>query len=174
MKYIHPIYTKYSCDDFGNIYGPRKCLKPTLHHTGYLVVSICNKSSKKQYRCHRFIYECIYGNIPNDKVLDHIDNNKTNNKISNLQLLSSGNNTRKARAIKNWAKSGEDNPTAKLSNDQAFNLFRDLELGLSNNELGNKYKLHPRYVSLIRHKRRWKNLWQEYEASTTISTESRV
>ncbi|MBD5020812.1 HNH endonuclease, partial [Xanthomonas citri pv. citri] len=29
--------------------------------------------------------------------------------------------------------------------------------------------LHPRYVSLIRHKRRWKTLWDRIERSTTIA-----
>lgn len=28
----------------------------------------------------------------------------------------------------------------------------------------------PRYVSLIRHKRRWKSLWQQVEGSTTIES----
>lgn len=169
MNYTHPTYKDYSCDELGNIYGPRKCLKQTLHHTDYLVVSICSQGSGKQYRSHRFIYECVYGLIPANKVIDHIDGNKQNNAIYNLQLLTRGENTRKARKDKEWGQSGQDNPQAKLTNNQAFSLFDDLHKGLTNNELANKYNLHPRYVSLIRHKRRWKKLWQEYEGSTTIS-----
>ena len=168
MKYTHPIYSNYSCDEFGNIYSPKKCLKQTLHHTGYLVVSVFNNKIKKQYRAHRFIYECVTGEIPKDKVIDHIDGIKTNNALSNLQVLTSGSNTRKARLAKDWGQPGQDNPKAKLNNENAFNLFKDLEKGLSNTELGIKYNLHSRYVSLIRHKRRWKKLWQEYETSTTI------
>jgi hypothetical protein len=167
MNHIHPIYTNYSCDEFGNTYNQTRLLKQVLHHTGYLVISVVKNKQRKQYRVHRFIYECIKGDIPKDKVIDHIDDIKTNNIISNLQVLSRGCNTRKARLRKNWGKAGQDNARAKLNNNTALDLFKDLNKGLSNTELGIKYNLHPRYVSLIRHKKRWKKLWQEYETSTT-------
>lgn len=43
------------------------------------------------------VYECIRGNIPKDKVVDHIDNNKKNNRIDNLQLLTPKKNSNKCR-----------------------------------------------------------------------------
>jgi hypothetical protein len=45
---------------------------------------------------HRLIYSAKFGDIPKDKVVDHIDNNKLNNSINNLQLLSVKENVRKS------------------------------------------------------------------------------
>lgn len=58
---------------------------------------------------------------------------------------------------------------SKLTNMEATNLIYDLIAGMNNVEAGEKYSLHPRYVSLIRHKRRWKTLWDRIERSTTIA-----
>lgn len=40
------------------------------------------------YLEHRVIYAMHYGEIPDDMDVDHIDNNRGNNRIENLQLLS--------------------------------------------------------------------------------------
>lgn len=165
--YYHPIFTNYCCDKKGNVFSKYKKLNPSIHHTGYAVINVFLNKKKKQYRVHRFIYECIVGNIPRYLVIDHIDNNKLNNCIQNLQLLTSKQNTRKAALEGNFGLKGEENPMSKLTNIEAFNLFNDICLGMLNKDLAIKYNLHPRYVSLIRHKKRWKNLWQKFEASTT-------
>lgn len=39
------------------------------------------------YRCHRIIYELFFGKIPEGYVIDHIDGDSSNNKISNLRLV---------------------------------------------------------------------------------------
>ena len=50
---------------------------------------------------HRLVYKQKYGPIPKDRYVDHIDDNKGNNSITNLQLLTNSENTRKAYANKN-------------------------------------------------------------------------
>lgn len=56
---------------------------------------------------------------------------------------------------------GEKNGMSKLSNEQAKSLIKEIiETDLNNRELGEKYNLHKRYVSLIRNKKRWKSIWE--------------
>ena len=55
------------------------------------------KLFKKKYKAHRIIWIMHNGNIPEELTIDHIDNNKLNNKIENLQLL-----TRVANVKKFW------------------------------------------------------------------------
>jgi hypothetical protein len=50
---------------------------------------------------HRLVWKQKYGDIPKDRFVDHIDDDKGNNKITNLQLLTNSENTRKAYANKN-------------------------------------------------------------------------
>jgi len=81
----HPVYQDYSCDPTtGEVKLKRgKITKGNLNSTGYM----CFSMPKINYYVHRFIWECVNGVIEDNKVIDHINNNKTDNKISNLQLV---------------------------------------------------------------------------------------
>ena len=48
-----------------------------------------------EYMTHRIIYQMFNGNICNSKVVNHIDTNSLNNKISNLELVTTAENNRK-------------------------------------------------------------------------------
>ena len=54
-----------------------------LHHEGYIDVKINNK----QYRVHRIIYMMFYGHIPRNMQIDHINRNRTDNRIENLRVV---------------------------------------------------------------------------------------
>jgi hypothetical protein len=58
---------------------------------------------------------------------------------------------------------GDRNGCSKLDNVSAMWLIYGAICGESNVSLGEKFNLHPRYVSLVRHRRRWKWLWDEME-----------
>lgn len=49
----------------------------------------CNK---KRYFAHRVIWEMHNGKIPNNKQIDHINQNKQDNNITNLQLVTATQN----------------------------------------------------------------------------------
>lgn len=44
------------------------------------------------YYVHRFIWECFNGEIPEGLVINHLDENPTNNAINNLSLVSQADN----------------------------------------------------------------------------------
>lgn len=56
---------------------------------------------------------------------------------------------------------GEKNPRAKLSNEDFFKMVELFKIGKTNKEIAEIYGLHDRYVSLIRHKKRFCKLWEE-------------
>jgi len=61
--------------------------------------------NKISYPAHRLIYIYHYGDIPKNMEIDHIDHNKSNNKIKNLRLVSPSGNQRNKSACRN-SKSG--------------------------------------------------------------------
>lgn len=50
-----------------------------------------------QYRAHRLIWGYVFGSIPKDMEIDHIDGDTQNNRLSNLRLASSGQNKHNSR-----------------------------------------------------------------------------
>lgn len=64
---------------------------------GYYKVELKGRS----YLCHRIIYELHNGLIPDGKYVDHLDQNKSNNNIANLRLVSRVENARNCRKSSN-------------------------------------------------------------------------
>ena len=100
--YSHPFHSNYYSSKEGEIYSKKsnKILKLQKHTAGYLIFNISNNSKGKNYYVHRYVFECFYGSIPKDKQVDHIDNNKINNNIKNLHLLTPKENINKSHCKK--------------------------------------------------------------------------
>ena len=82
----HPEYKNYLGNKDGKIFSllSNKVLTGYIQN-GYIRVSL-NKISKG-YPLHRFIYECYNGKIPETYQIDHINDNKLDNSLNNLQSL---------------------------------------------------------------------------------------
>lgn len=83
---------------------------------GYRIVSIRNGVTKLQCRVHRIVWIAARGVVPSGYVIDHINNNKADNRIENLQILTPADNSRKAKEDGLY-KTGEDNKACKISPD---------------------------------------------------------
>ena len=163
----HPYWTAYSADKNGSVYGQSgQRLKPIIHHTGYVVYTIRQHGLQQQVRGHRFIWECLVGPIPEGLVINHKDGNKMNNCLDNLECVTHQRNCVHAfeTGLRKGA-AGEDNSRSKLSAKDFFDLV-DMLPTCTNREIGDKFGLHPNYVSLIRHKKRWRALWKLVEESS--------
>ena len=73
-----------------------RLLEGTETPTGYLVVSLREKNDKRQIRIHRIIWTAVHGIIPEGMTIDHINNDKHDNRIENLQLMTAVDNSKKA------------------------------------------------------------------------------
>lgn len=99
----------------GIFYDEPKELKGT-ELNGYRVVSIRNGGTKLQCRVHRIIWISQNGIIPEGYCIDHINNDKQDNRISNLQLLTPQENSHKAKEDGLYLE-GLDNKVTKLDPD---------------------------------------------------------
>ena len=59
-------------------------------------VKLKGEGNNKHYHIHRLVWETFKGNIPEDMVIDHINCNRLDNNLNNLQLISQSENIKRA------------------------------------------------------------------------------
>lgn len=110
--------------------------------------------------CHRIVYALVHGECPAVMTIDHLDKNKSNNSIENLELVTRNENSRRAHTGAK-GKRGEDSSNAKVTKEDVLSMYVMFDQGLSNKQVGDLFDLHDRYVSLVRHGKRWGWLYKE-------------
>ena len=82
---------KYQISNLGNVYSliTNKILKPRLTLDGYYQVDLCKNGVKKHLYIHRLVAQSFLDNPKNYKIVNHKDENSTNNIVSNLEWCNS-------------------------------------------------------------------------------------
>ena len=84
IKDYEGLYAVTSC---GKIYSykSKKFLKPFDNGKGYLQVILCKDGKQKHYRVHRLVAQTYLPNPDNLPQVNHIDEDKSNNALPNLE-----------------------------------------------------------------------------------------
>lgn len=77
-------------------YEPEKILKHTKSSAGYAVISICINGQSTVCYIHRILAETFIPNPDNKKYVNHIDGNKMNFSLDNLEWVTSSENNKHA------------------------------------------------------------------------------
>lgn len=138
-----------------------KILKKFTGKFGYIHVNLYKNKKLKQHRVHRLVM-LAFTHMPNDKTnVNHIDGNKSNNNLSNLEWCSHKENTIHAYKI-GLAKGrpGEQNSNNKLTTKQVLEIRTLYTQGnWTHRELAEKYSISRRHVGDIINRKRW--MWLE-------------
>lgn len=71
-------------------------LKSQPNHNGYLSQMFCVNYKQKLIKVHRVVWESFNGKIKEGMQINHIDGNKTNNSLNNLEIVTPKENTQHA------------------------------------------------------------------------------
>ena len=114
---VHPVYDQYAASKCGKVVNiDRKAiLLGKLETSGYLLCTVRAKNAKvrKTVQVHRFVYECYHGIIPDGLVIDHINDDRIDNRLCNLQLLTPQENS--IKAAKNRGKRSPPRPVVAIN-----------------------------------------------------------
>ena len=95
-----------------------RILRPVIKSSGYLKVVLCKNGRVKQFQLHRLVANAFIPNLDNKPQVNHLDENKLNNCVYNLEWATAKENinhgTRNERAgysrskpILQYSKSGD-------------------------------------------------------------------
>ena len=96
----------YTCGTNGQIYSfiTKRYLSECVSKGRYSVVNLkCIDGKCRKFLWHRVIWTFFYGTIPEDKEINHVDENKQNNTLSNLSLCTHRENCNWGTAIERSA-----------------------------------------------------------------------
>lgn len=87
-------YSKYQLNIHGQVRNVKtgRLIKHWVHTAGYYAVELCESGCRKKHLVHRLIAEAFLDNPHNKDCVNHIDGNKKNNDIGNLEWCSKGEN----------------------------------------------------------------------------------
>ena len=166
-NYLPEVKDIYLIDEQGNVYSEFKkgYLKPSLNHKGYLRYAIKLKNGKeRQLFIHRLLMIC-YNYIENHEEMqvNHIDGNKLNNNLNNLEWITNEDNMK--HAVKNNLiahQIGESNPCNKLSEQTVLEIIDHLlNKDMSVSDMAEIYNCSKSTIYAIKGKRNWRYLTKD-------------
>ena len=113
---IHPIYDLYASDKNGEFIHITKKVtsKGYKRGNGYMQCNVRKYGGRfKRYYVHRFVFECFNGLIPEGKVIDHINDDRKDNRLCNLQLLTPQENCKKSAKNRDYTFNAENHKNKK-------------------------------------------------------------
>lgn len=115
-----------------------RIMKQEVCHS-YFTVHFRKNCTDKRFFVHRLVASCFLDDYKQDLEVNHIDGNKLNNVIENLEIVTKIENIRHAIRTGLLKQYGEDSVKSKFSNAQADIIRTEYQNGAMQEELANKY-----------------------------------
>jgi hypothetical protein len=136
---------------------PGRLMKPLKMKIGYLQVKPTIEGKNVQTYVHWMVAEVFLGPRPPDTDINHIDGDKTNNVVANLEYVSHAANMQHAGRA-GLMVCGEAHSRAKLTEEKVREMRADSEAGVSGRELSERYGVSRGAVSQIVNRQKWKQV----------------
>lgn len=121
----------------------------------YLSVTLCNTVIKKMFNVHRLIIEAFKGK--SKLVCNHIDGNKFNNCIDNLEWVTQDENMKHAKRIGLRDMCGEKHPMVKLNNDKVL-IIRHMFPMYTYRELADMFNVYRSTIEKVINRKTWRHI----------------
>lgn len=109
-------YPAYSVSDSGHVrHGNRRLSTAAVNSRGYPLVMLYRNGRGKLFLTHRLVASVFCPNPRRRRCVDHIDNNKRNNRAQNLQWVTRRQNSAQAHTRDGVNVRGQRNGNAKLT-----------------------------------------------------------
>jgi hypothetical protein len=151
---------------FSDRFGLPKEIRQTRKQNGYLKFNARPSPNEScTINSHRFVWVYFNGRIPDGMEVNHINFDKTDNRIVNLELVSAAENMRHAvkngRLKNNGRHSvGVGNIKAKLNPAKVIEIRRLLAQGMRGTAIAKMFKVGSSTIYDIKSGAKWGHVWQ--------------
>ena len=87
IYFTHPTYIRYASDHYGNVINIRESMYLDKDESGFIYIGSKDSHKKIKYSLDKFVWESLNNIIPKNSIIEHIDGDILNNKLSNLRLV---------------------------------------------------------------------------------------
>ena len=153
-----PLHPRYEISQSGIIRNSEnKAIKSQyVGSTGYYMVSFSYAGKTKTFRVHQLIAKTFIDNPCNYTDINHIDGNKLNNAIGNLEWCNHSQNMKHAFATGLVNNTGEKNGQSKLSESNVIEIKKMLKNGnISQYKIASIYGVSRSCIQGIKLGRLW-------------------
>ncbi len=151
-------YEKYSVSDFGRIRNDKtgRIMKTPCGKNGYARLMLYNDMGGSCKTVHKLVVKTFIPNTENKEQINHIDGNKMNNNVTNLEWVSPSENIRHSfvNGLSKGPK-GEINGQCKLTEVEVLEIRRLRKEGWKQNEIARKFNVVQGQISYIVNKKSW-------------------
>lgn len=157
-----PEFSNYQISNLGFIRNKKtgRILKSATNGSGYLGCSLSNKGKKSTKKIHRLVAEMFLTKTEDNQEVNHIDGNKLNNRLDNLEWVSKSANIKHAydKDLISPSK-GEKHYKSFLTQEdidwiRTNYIPRDKEFGST--ALAIRFNISQSAISNIIHRKSWK------------------
>lgn len=138
-----------------------RVLAQSIDACGYLHVRPSIKGKETSKYTHRLVAEAFIPNPENKPQVNHMDGNKQNNHVSNLEWATAKENMRHATDTGLVNNSGENNASSKLTEDDVSFIRKHYNpdtTDFNQKALAEKFGVSQPAISKIVHRKRWKHV----------------
>jgi len=139
--------------------GKRAVLKPATDKKGYRRVGLIIDGRLVTRKVHRLIANAFIPNPQGKPQVNHIDGNKSNNHVGNLEWVTQSENKKHSFALGLENNNGSNNPYSKLNEKDVLMIRRCFDEKIkSTRDLANEYGIHISTVRKIGNRKVWKHI----------------
>lgn len=165
--FIPAVKDRYYISDNGDLFtdGGTRQLRDGVKG-GYIKNSLVLKDgSSKSFFRHRLVMMCFNPREDADEYqVNHIDGNKLNNCVDNLEWCTNQENRIHAVKLGLAARlTGEDNPFSKLKEVEVLDIVTDLLNHIPYSQIMKKYNCSKSTISAIKNKRNWRYITEDID-----------
>lgn len=133
-----------------------RILSTHLDRYGYPICKLWRDGKGKNYTVHRLVALSFLGNENNKPQVNHIDGNKINNSIDNLEWVTNSENDIHAYDLGlRSTRKGVDCNFTKLTEEKVLSIRSMKEKGITQNNIARIFNISDGNVSQIVNRKRW-------------------